>query len=86
MFNVSNSNNKFFSTKSMNDDDFSVFSIPAGAYELESLNEEIKRIFTTDGYFTEENYPISIRPNFSTLGSIIEIEPVFWCSNFFRSW
>ena len=33
-----------------------------------------KRICITERHFTESNYPIEIRPNFSTLGSIIEID------------
>ena len=72
-FNVTNKNNNFYFTVSINDDDFSVFSIPPGAFELESLNDEIKRIIIKEVYFTEENYPFVIKPNFSTLGSIIEI-------------
>ena len=47
--------------------------IPPGAYELESLDKEIKRIIIEQGYATEANYPFLIKPNFSTLGSIIEI-------------
>ena len=43
-FNVTSKNNKFYFTESIKDDDFSVFSIPFGAYEIESLNKEIKRI------------------------------------------
>ena len=74
---VTDKDNKFYFTKSINDDDFSVVSVPPGAYELESLNDDIKRIFIKDGYFTEENYPFIFTPNFSTLGSIIEIKPNF---------
>ena len=50
-----------------------MITIPPGAYEIESLNDEIKRIIIDDEYFTSENYPFQIKPNFSTLGSIIEI-------------
>ena len=32
IFNISISNNEFYFTKSINDDDFSVISIPPGAY------------------------------------------------------
>ena len=67
VFNFSNSNNKYNFTKSINEDEFSVISIPSGAYEMESLNDEIKRILVKDGYFTQENYPFIIKPNFSTL-------------------
>ena len=41
--------------------------------EIESLKNEIKRIIIDDGHYTEEDYPITNKPNFSTLGSIIEI-------------
>ena len=41
---------------------------------MESLDAEIKRICINDGRFTEANYPFIIQPNFSTLGSIIEID------------
>ena len=54
-------------------DDFSVISISNGAYELEALSKKIKRIIINEGHFTEVNYPFTIKPNFSTLGSIIEV-------------
>ena len=74
IFNVTNSNNKFYFTKSITDDDhYIMIKIPPGAYEIESLNDEIKRIIIDDEHFTETNYPFKIKPNFSTLGSIIEI-------------
>ena len=59
-------------TKSIKDDDFSKIIISAGAHELESLNAENKRTCGNNGHFTEANYPFQIKPNFSTLGSIIE--------------
>ena len=37
------------------------------------MNKEIKRIIIDEEHFTEANYPFTIQPNFSTLGSIIEI-------------
>ena len=37
------------------------------------MNDEIKRIIIDEGHYTEANYPFKIKPNFSTLGSIIEI-------------
>ena len=74
IFNVTNSNNKFYFTKSITDDDhYIMITISPGAYEIESLNDEIKRIIIDDEHFTSENYPFQIKPNFSTLGSIIEI-------------
>ena len=73
-FNVTNGNNKFYFTKSISDEDgFVQITIPPGAYEIESLNNEIKRIIIDGGYYNELTYPFKIKPNFSTLGSIIEI-------------
>ena len=37
------------------------------------MSKEIKRIIIGEGHFTLEEYPFLIKPNFSTLGSIIEI-------------
>ena len=74
IFNITNENNKFYFTKSITDDNhFIMIAISPGAYEIESLNDEIKRIIINDEHFTEDTYPFVIKPNFSTLGSIIEI-------------
>ena len=60
--------------KSISDDDgYTKITTPPGAYEIESLNNEVKRIIIDEGHYTEANYPFTIKPNFSTLGSIIEI-------------
>ena len=75
IFNVTNRKNKFYFKKNLLDEDFNQIRIPAGAYEIESLNDEIKRIIIDKEYYTEANYPFTIKPNFSTLGSIIEIKP-----------
>ena len=76
IFNVKNENNKFYFKKTISDDDgFIKITIPPGAYEIESLNNEIKRIIIDEEHYTEPNYPFTIKPNFSTLGSIIEISP-----------
>ena len=37
------------------------------------MNNENKRIIINEEYYTESNYPFTIKPNFSTLGSFIEI-------------
>ena len=73
IFNVTSTNNKFYFIKSITDKDHTIITIPPGAYEIESLNNEIKRIIIDEEHYTETNYPFSIKPNFSTLGSIIEI-------------
>ena len=49
--------------------------IPEGAYEIESLDDEIKRIIIDKGHYTEANYTFKIKPNFNTLGSIITKSP-----------
>ena len=73
IFNVTYLNNKFYFKKSFNDGNFIQITIPPGAYEIESLNNEIKRIIIDESYYSDSNYPFVIKPNFSTLGSIIEI-------------
>ena len=75
IFNVTNRNNKLYFKKNLLNEDFIQITVPPGAYEIESLNNEFKRIFIDKEYYTEENYPFTIKPNFSTLGSIIEIKP-----------
>ena len=39
------------------------------------MSNEIKRSIINEEHYTEANYPFTIKPNFSTLGSIIEISP-----------
>ena len=48
-FNVTNSNNKFYFKKTLIEEDFIQKTIPSGAYELELLNNEIKRITIDKG-------------------------------------
>ena len=53
---VTNKNNNFFSTKSISDEDgFIQVSVPQGAYEIESLNIQIKRIIFEEEHYTEAN-------------------------------
>ena len=74
IFNVKSENNKFYFIKSITDKEgYTQITIPPGAYEIESLNNEIKRIIIDEEHYTEANYPFSIKANFSKLGSIIEI-------------
>ena len=71
-FNVKNSINKFFFKKSLIEEDFIQSRIPNGTYEIESLNNESKQNIIDKEYYSESNYAFPIKPNFSTLGSIIE--------------
>ena len=74
IFIVANSNNNFYFKKTITvADGFIQITIKKGAYEIETINNEIKRIFIDEGHYTEADYPFKIKPNFSTLGSIIEI-------------
>ena len=74
IFNVTNKKAKFFLAKSITDkDDFIYISIPKSVYEIDSLNIGIKRIINEKVHFTEADYPITIKPNFSTLGYLKEI-------------
>ena len=76
IFNVTNENNKFYFKKTItNEDGFIKITIPPGDYEIESLNNEIKRIIFDEEHYTEANYSFTIKQSFSTLGRIIEISP-----------
>ena len=57
------------------EDGFFRITVPQGAYEIKSLNKEIMRIIVEKDHYKENEYPFTIKPNFSTLGSIIEIMP-----------
>ena len=75
IFIVSNKNNKIYFKKQLIEEDFIQITIPQGAYEIESLNEKLKRIIIDTGYYSENSYPFKIKANFSTLGSKIQIQP-----------
>ena len=74
IFNVTSSNKEinFLKTVSV-EDRYIQITIPPSVYEIEPLNKVIKRIIIDEGHFTQVSYPITIKPNFSTLGSLIEI-------------
>ena len=63
----------FYIKSTTDKDGYIQIPIPNAAYEIESLNIEIEPIITDEGHFTETNYPLQMKPNFLTLGSIIEI-------------
>ena len=46
-----------------------------GAYKRENLNDEIRRVIIDQGHYTEADHLFKIKPNFTTLESIIEIFP-----------
>ena len=55
IFDVKNSNTEFYFKKTVtNEDDFIQISIRPGAYEIEGLNIEIKRIITDKGHYSEK--------------------------------
>ena len=72
IFNVTNTNIKFFSKKTLIEEDFVQVTTPPSTYEIESLNDENKRNINMKEYYRENEYPFTIKPYFSTLGSIIE--------------
>ena len=75
IFIVTNSKIKFYIKKSCTDEDFIQIIFPHCAYEIESLNNEIKRINIAKGHYSENPYPFTKKTIFTTLGSIIEILP-----------
>ena len=73
---MTSKNNKLHFLKDIPDEDgYIQITITPCAYEIESLNKEIKRISIDEGRYSNSSYPFTIKPNFSTLGSIIEISP-----------
>ena len=74
IFNLTPKKNRFYFIKSNTDEDgYIQITVRPGAYEIESLNNEIKRIIIDEEHYNEANYPFKIKPNFSNLGSNIEI-------------
>ena len=54
---------------------FLQITILKGTYEIEPLSDELKRIIIDKGHYSEDDYPFTIKPHFSTLGIFIEIKP-----------
>ena len=75
MFKVTTKNNKFILVSIYEIAEFNVFIIFSKAYEVESSNRELKGNILDEGYIIEKEYPFSITPKFSTLGSIVKITP-----------
>ena len=72
-YNVTDKKNFFFKKSIADKDGYIQITIPSGAYGIKSLSIEIKRIIIEEEHYTESNYPFTIKPNFSTVGSMIEI-------------
>ena len=65
---------KCFSQKQLRiKDGFIQITIPPGAYEIESLSDEITRSNIEESCFTEADCPFTMKPNFSTVGCITKI-------------
>ena len=76
IFNVTNSNNRFYFKKTItHGDDYIQITIPTAAFEIESLKNETRRILIAEKHFTESEYPFQIEPKFSTLGCFVETSP-----------
>ena len=74
---LTSKNNKFYFAKSISDEDgFVQILILKGAFEIKSLNNGIKRIIIEEEHYTEANSPFTIKTNFSTLASFIEISTI----------
>ena len=73
-FNDTEKNIKFYFANSLSDEDgFIQILIPKSAYELESLYNEIRMMIIEEEHYTDAKFSITIKPNFSTLGSILEV-------------
>ena len=73
IFNVTEKNILIYSARLLTGEKLWI-TIPPGAFEIEILKNESKRIIFDEGHFTEADYPFQIKPNLSTLGSIVEID------------
>ena len=83
IFFVTNGNNIFIFISVFERAEYNVISIPPRAYHLDISNKDIKRMIIDEKLITEEEFPLTIKPNFSTLGSNIEITPSRgWQSSF----
>ena len=69
IFNLTNSNNKFYFRKTLTGEDgFVHITITPGDYEIEALDKELKRIIIGENHFTQANYLFKFKPNLSLLG------------------
>ena len=75
IFNVTNLIIKFYFKKALIDEDFVQMRIPEEAYEIEWLDDQIKRTIIVKSHYTSLEYLSKIKPNFSTLVSNITTSP-----------
>ena len=64
--------NTFFAASDTQDVFFQI-TIPPGAFELETPNEQYKGIIIEEGHYAEGNQEFILKPRISTPGSILEI-------------
>ena len=66
---MTSENNKFYFKKTITDaDGFFQIIIPPGAYEIEALDKDLKRIIIDEEQYKEATYLFKIKPNCPTLG------------------
>ena len=76
IFIITKKNKKFYFKKSITDaDEFRQIFLQPGADEKENLIKEASRNINIESQYSEENYPLKIKANFTTLGFITEILP-----------
>ena len=83
IFSIINKNNNIILIPVYEGAGYNIITIPPGADEIESIKKEIKIKTIEEGYINEQGYLFKIKPNFSTLSSIIETLPERgWQTNF----
>ena len=71
---MTSKNKKNCFPKSITDEDgYMQITLNTGSYDIETLNDESKKIIIDAGPYTEAKYPFTIKANFSILESIIKI-------------
>ena len=73
IFIVANKTNKTIFISVFEGPENKIIRITPGIYDLESLNEEIRRFIINEGFIRRGNLPFPIKQSFSTLGSFLEI-------------
>ena len=71
-FNITNKSNKFYFTRLINGAEFTTTTFPTSSHEIESLEVVTIRINFGQVCFTEVNYLLKVRHNFSTFAIIVQ--------------